>query len=149
MTKDETLRMLDELLPLDPNPTMFLATWDGRCPRVRPMALVRDGLRFYIGTCRNDAKSKQIASCPTVEFVATVREGDYTGYLRVTGRAVEVTGQAKHEAWARGMGFDVKEYSPGGLDDRRWIVFRIEPETVCLMAPGEATAMELPLAWFA
>ncbi|HEU67967.1 MAG TPA: pyridoxamine 5'-phosphate oxidase family protein [Candidatus Acetothermia bacterium] len=88
MTKEKLLRMLDELLPPNAHPTMFLATWDGRFPRVRPMALVRDGLRLYFGTGQDDAKARQITGHPQVEFVALPRRGGNTGYLRVAGRAL-------------------------------------------------------------
>lgn len=101
MTKEELLRMVDHLLPPGPNPTMLSATWDGWVPQVRPMALVRDGLRFYFGTGRDDAKTDQIAGHPQVEFVALLRKEGKTGYLRVAGKAVEITGPAKHGPEAR------------------------------------------------
>lgn len=43
----------------------------------------------------------------------------------------------------------MKEFYPRGLDDPRAIVFRIEPESVRLIVPGEMTETELPSAWFA
>lgn len=101
MTKEEVLRMLNELLPTDPNPTMFLATRDDRSPHVRPLSLVRDGLRFYCASARCSHKSRQITAHPEVEFVALLKKGKDTGYLRVAGKAVEVKGKPLHEAWAR------------------------------------------------
>jgi uncharacterized pyridoxamine 5'-phosphate oxidase family protein len=147
ITKEELLRILDELLPPEPNPTMFLATWDGQFPRVRPMHLVRDGLRFCIVTGRNDPKSKQIAAHGQVEFVVLLCEGEYTGYLRVAGNAVEVTGRAKHEEWARIKDFDRTEYFPEGLDDA--IVLLVDPADVRLMTPGAMNEEALPPACFA
>ncbi len=145
MTKEELLWMLDELLPIDPNPTMFLATRDDRSPHVRPLSLVRDGLRFYTGSARRSDKARQIAAHPEVEFVVLFKKGENTGYLRVAGKAVEVKGKPLHEAWTRGKGC---VYFPGGLDGPDLIAFRIEPTQVRLLAPGEEDAEELPTAWF-
>lgn len=149
MTEREFLHLLDELLPQEPNRTMFFATYDGRFPRVRPMSLVRDGLRFYMGTGREDAKSVHIRTHPQVEFTLLLPRGADTGYLRVAGTAVEVTGHAKHEAWTRGKGYDVAAYAPGGLDNPQIIVFRIQPVSVRLNVPGTMGEEELPQAWFA
>ncbi len=149
MTKEEVLRLLDKLLPVDPNSTMFLATRDDRSPHVRPLSLVRDGLRFYCASARCSDKSRQIAAHPEVEFVVLLKKGEHTGYLRVEGKAVEVTGKPLHEAWTRGKGYDTKMYFPGGLDDPDLIAFKIEPTQVRLLAPGNMDEAELPTAWFA
>jgi|GEM_PF-1076070 len=141
------LSLLDETIPVDKPPALFLATWDGQSPRVRPVSLVRDGLRFYFGTGRQDDKSKQIGMCPNVEFVVLLKK-EFTGYLRVSGGAVEMTGPGKHEAWERGRGFDVKQYWEGGLDDPRFIMFRVIPDSVRLVVPGEMNEQELPMDWF-
>lgn len=148
MTKQELLTLLDVLLPQEPNPTMYLATYDGLFPRVRPMSLVRDGLRFYMGTGREDAKSVHIRALPQVEFTIPLPRGVDTGYLRVAGTAVEITGRAKHEAWTRGKGYDVTAYAAGGLDNPQIVVFRIEPMRVRLVMPGAMGEEDLPLAWF-
>lgn len=149
MTRQEFVNLLDELLPLEPNRTMFLTTYDGRFPRVRPMSLVRDGLRFYIGTGRNDAKSGHMRAHPQVEFVVLLPRGTDTGYLRVAGIAVEVKGKDMHDAWAQGKGYDVTAYAPGGLDNPGIVVFRIAPSRVRLNVPGTMGEEELPLDWFA
>ena len=149
MTRQEFLSLLDELLPLEPNRTMFLATYDGHSPRVRPMSLVRDRLHFYLGTGREDAKSVHIRTHPEVEFAVLLPRGTDTGYLRVSGTAVEVKGADMHEAWKRGKGYDVTTYAPGGLDNLGIIVFRIVPSSVRLNVPGTMGLEELPLSWFA
>ena len=147
-SREELFGLLDEIIPNDKPPAIFLATWDGEYPRVRPVSLVRDGLSFYFGTGRQDNKSKQIASWPRVEFVVLLKKEKFTGYLRVSGKAVEMTGPEKHEAWKRGKGFDVGQYWEGGLDDPRFIMFRIVPDSVRLVVPEEMNEKELPLEWF-
>lgn len=114
MTEQELLTLVDVLLPQEPNPTMYLATYDGLFPRVRPMSLVRDELRFYMGTGREDAKSVHIRAHPQVEFIIPLPRGVDTGYLRVAGMAVEITGRAKSEARTRGKGYDVTAYAAAG-----------------------------------
>jgi general stress protein 26 len=149
MTKEELLRILDELLPPEPNPTMFLATRDDRWPHVRPLSLARDGCRFYCASARCSDKARQITAHPEVEFVALLRRGENTGYLRVEGRAVEIKGKPLHEAWARGRGYDTKRYFPGGLDDSELVAYRIEPTRVHLLLAGKMDEEALPPAWFA
>lgn len=149
MTKEELLGILDELLPLDPNPTMFLSTRDDRAPHVRPLSLVRDGCHFYCAGARCSDKARQIAAHPQVEFVALLKRGEHTGYVRAAGKAVEVRGKSLHEAWTRGKGYDTKMYFPGGLDDPDLIAYRIEPTQVRLLLPGTMDEQALPLAWFA
>jgi len=145
---EEFLKLLDEMIPAKDGHPMFLATWDGEYPRVRPVSLVRDGLRFYLGTDRCCAKSKQIATNPNVEFVVLLKK-EYSGYIRVAGKAVEVTGPQKHEVWERAGGYDVTHYYEDGLDNPQFIMFRIVPERVMLMSPGEMNEKELPISWFA
>ncbi len=112
------------------------------------MSLVRDGLHFPIGTGRADAKSVQIGTHPQVEFVVLLPRGKDTGHLRVAGTAVEVKEKKAHEAWARGMGYDVTAYAPGGLDTPGIVVYRIVPPIVRLNVPGTMGEAELPLDLF-
>lgn len=146
-TKEEMLALLEETAPADKHPTVFLATWDGTGSRVRPVTLVRDGLYFYFGTGRKDNKTRQIAGWPQVEFVVLLKH-EFIGYLRVSGKAVEMTGPEKREAWERGKGYDVEKYWEGGLDDPRFIMFSIVPDSMRLVVPGEMNEQELPPEWF-
>lgn len=113
------------------------------------MSLVRDSLRFYIGTGRSDAKSGHIRAHPQVEFVVLLPHGRNTGYLRVAGTAHEVKGKEVHEAWTRGKGYDVTAYAPGGLDNPGIVVFRVAPESARLNVPGTMGEEPLPQEWFA
>ena len=149
MTKDEALALLDKALPAGGQGAIVLATWDGQHPRVRAMAVARDGLKFYIGTARNSAKARDIAKCPEVEIIGLLPQGDGVGQLRIAGKAVEIKGKALHDAWTRAKGYDVTMFMKGGLDDPGFAVFLIDVERALLMPPGTMNEEELPLSWFA
>jgi general stress protein 26 len=149
MTKDELLALLDKTLPQGGSATVLLATCNGTRPRVRAMASVRDGLRFYIGTARCSDKVRDIGACPSIEILALLPQANGVGQLRIAGKAVEVTGTRLHEAWTRARGYDVHFFMKGGLDDPGFYACTIEPERVLLMLPGSMDEQELPLAWFA
>ncbi len=94
MTKEEVLALLDKTLPAGGHGAIVLATRNGECPRVRAMAVARDGLKFYIGTARNSAKARDIARCPSIEIIRLLSQGNDTGRLgRIAGKAVEVKGR--------------------------------------------------------
>lgn len=149
MTKDEVLSLLDKTLPKGKGGAIVLATCDGRRPRARAMGLVRDGLHFYVGTARATAKAREMTACPEVEIVALLSQADGVGQLRIAGRAVEVKGEALHDAWARAGGYDVSLFMKGGLDDPGFAAFRIEADKAVLMPPGSMNDEELPRSWFA
>jgi general stress protein 26 len=149
VTKDEVLALLDKTLPAGGRGAIVLATWDGQHPRVRAMAVARDGLRFYIGSARNSGKVRDIAVCPEVEIIALLPQGDGVGQLRVAGKAVEIKGKALHDAWGRAKGYDVTFFMKGGLDDPGFAAFRIDAERALLMPPGTMDEEELSLSWFA
>jgi general stress protein 26 len=149
VTKGEVVGLLDKVLPQGGSGVVLFATCDGQRPRVRAMASVRDGLKFYIGTARRSQKVRDIANCPSVEIVALLPHGDGVGQLRIAGKAVEVKGQALHDAWARAKGYDVHFFMKGGLDDPEFYACTIEPDRAVLMLPGSMDEQELPLAWLA
>ncbi len=149
MTKDEVLALLDKTLPAGGRGAIVLATWDGQHPRVRAMAVARDGLRFYIGSARNSGKVRDITVCPEVEIIALLPQGDGVGQLRIAGKAIEIKGKALHDAWARAKGYDVTFFMKGGLDDPGFAAFRIDAERALLMPPGTMDEEELSLSWFA
>ncbi len=148
MTKDEVLALLDKTLPAGGRGAIVLATWDGQHPRVRTMAVARDGLRFYIGSARDSGKVRDIAKCPEVEIIALLPQGDGMGQLRIAGKAVEIEGKALHDAWARAKGYDVTFFMKGGLDDPGFYACTVEPDRALLMLPGTMNEQELPLSWF-
>lgn len=147
MTKQEILTLLDQALPQGGRGTVLLATCDGTVPRVRAMASVRDGLRFYVGTARCSRKVRDIAACPSVEILALLPGEKGVGQLRISGRAVELRGAELHSAWTRAKGYDVRFFMPGGLDDPGFYACGIEPTRAVVMLPGTMDEEEIPLAW--
>jgi len=137
MTKDELKALLDQYLPSESNPTIYLATCDDIGPHVRPLSLVRDGLNMYFATSRNTEKISHLKSNQKVEFACLLEEADMLGSLRVAGTVTEVSGLPLHEAWARAKGYDASLHFPDGLDDPDLIAFHIHATRVKLRLPGK------------
>jgi len=67
--------------------TVHLATWDGKYPRVRPMALIYHEDKFWVSTGASAAKVEQITSNPAFEFSMTLERDEGMGILRCSGVA--------------------------------------------------------------
>lgn len=146
MTKDELKTLLDDLLPVEIEPTIHLATCDTAGPHVRPVTLVRDGLGFYFATSRRSEKIRHITLPQKVEFSCLLERAGKLGCLRVAGTLTEVTGAPLRDAWGRAKGYDAGLHFADGLDDPDLIAFRIEPTRVRLRVPGEQeTEVEVDL----
>lgn len=65
--------------------TVFLATWDGKHPRVRPVSMIYDDERFWVSTGSEDSKVEQIERYPVFEFSMLLKEDGKEGTLRCSG----------------------------------------------------------------
>lgn len=137
MTKDELEALLDQYLPAETNPTIYLATYDAMGPHVRPLSLVRDGLNMYFATSRTSEKIRHLELHQKIEFACLLEGVGMPGCLRVAGTVTEIGGLPLHEVWTRAKGYDTSLHFPGGLDDPDLIAFRIHPTQVRLRLPGK------------
>ena len=78
--------MKEEVLSLfKPLQAVQLATCEADQPRLRPMTLIYYLNRFFFATGASDAKSAQVVMNPKAECCLLLPEGEYTGYIRMSG----------------------------------------------------------------
>ncbi|MBN1389152.1 MAG: pyridoxamine 5'-phosphate oxidase family protein [Candidatus Thermoplasmatota archaeon] len=81
--QDEVNEVLGSIKDLQ---LVYMATIDGKIPRVRPLTMVRFGSEHYILTGANDAKMRQLSENDNVEVCMDVEDGKGTGYIRIEGK---------------------------------------------------------------
>lgn len=140
--KQNILNEIKLLLAAEERPVVFLATKDGEGnPRVRPVSLMSTPGGFYIATSRRSRKAAEIAGHRCIEWVTLFPTDQGTGYLRLAGKAEEVNGEEKRRAVSE-TGYPVDEYWDG-VSDPDFIVFRIQPNRVEYIRPGENDALDV------
>ncbi|MFH1735653.1 MAG: pyridoxamine 5'-phosphate oxidase family protein [bacterium] len=137
--------MLNEIklyLAAQDHPTAFLATIDrlGN-PRVRPVTLMVTPQGFYIATSRKTRKAEEISHHNVVEWVTLFPTENGTGYLRLAGKVDEVIGEEKRNTVVE-TDYPVSLYWDG-VADPDFVVFKIIPERVEYIRPGENDAHDL------
>ena len=70
---------------------IYLSTFDGKYPRVRPVTLIYHEEEFFIATGSEDAKVTQLKGHNEIEFCYSLKEGDNAGYIRGAGATEFVT----------------------------------------------------------
>lgn len=138
----ESLNEIKLLLAAEERPIVFLATVDpeGK-PRVRPLNLMSTPRGFYIATSKKSRKIRELKGSDAVEMVTIFPTEKGTGYLRITGKAREVNGQEKRSTIEE-THYPVEKYW-NGVDDPDFMVFRIDPERVEYIRPGEDDPMDV------
>jgi general stress protein 26 len=130
------------LLATQDSPIAFLATLDAQGhPRVRPVTLMVTPRGFYVATSRQSRKASEIHAHNSVEWVTLLPGENGTGYLRFAGSPREVEGEEKQSA-VEENDYPVTKYWQG-VDDPDFVVYRIKPERVEYIRPGEDAAMDV------
>ncbi|MDD2331663.1 MAG: pyridoxamine 5'-phosphate oxidase family protein [Candidatus Cloacimonetes bacterium] len=130
--KDELKNLFDKTQVVD------LASCDGKQPRVRPMTLIIMNDRLFLATGSTDAKTRELSSNPLSEFCLKIRDGKFTGTLRVSGSMIPVDEYATRKAVADFSGF-IYDYWKDPADPD-YILFEMHPSQYQYMAPGEMFA---------
>ncbi len=124
------------------HPVAFLATMDKKGnPRVRPVTLMVTPQGFYIGTSRKTRKAEEIENHSFVEWVTLFPTENGTGYLRLMGQADEISGNERKET-VEESAYPVDTYWTG-VDDPDFVVYKITPDRVEYIRPGENDAMDV------
>lgn len=130
------------LLAAQQIPIAFLATLDATGhPRVRPVTLMVTPRGFYVATSRKSRKASEIQGHNNVEWVTLLPGESGTGYLRFAGSTREVEGEEKRST-VEENDYQVDMYWEG-VDDPDFVVFRVEPQRVEYIRPGEDSAMDV------
>ncbi len=139
---EKILREIKLYLAAQAHPTAFLATADRNGdPRVRPVTLMATPRGFYIATSRGTRKTEEILRHPRVEWVTLFSTEKGTGYLRLAGDAREVEGEEKRSA-VEESDYPVNKYW-NGVEDPDFVVFKIVPQRVEYIRPGEDDARDV------
>ncbi|HEX7320283.1 MAG TPA: pyridoxamine 5'-phosphate oxidase family protein [bacterium] len=69
---------------------IYLATADGKKPRVRPVTMIHYKRKLWVSTSSSDAKVCQIKRNPAIEFCLLLKTNKHSGYVRGSGRALIV-----------------------------------------------------------
>lgn len=139
---NNVLNEIKLLLAAQESPIAFLATLDKTGnPRVRPVTLMVTPQGFYIATSRKSRKASEIQGHNNVEWVTLLPGEEGTGYLRFAGSTREVEGEEK-QSTVEENDYPVDKYWEG-VDDPDFAVFRIEPQRVEYIRPGEDLAMDV------
>lgn len=118
------------------NQYVYLATTDGKQPRVRPVVLFIHEGRYFFATFSGDSKVAQIRSNRLVEINIPLSEDGHTGYIRLSGNAKIVNNAAlKADASERCFFFD--QYFRG-YDDPDYTLIEFEPDIAEYLRPGES-----------
>ncbi|TKJ36858.1 hypothetical protein CEE37_14840 [candidate division LCP-89 bacterium B3_LCP] len=137
-----TLNEIKLLFAAQEQHVVYLATLDSSGhPRVRPVTLMVTPSGYYIATSRMTRKAAEIRECDKVEWVTLFPGERGTGYIRFAGNTIEVFGQEKRQA-VEENDYPVEKYWTG-IDDPDFVVFRIEPERVEFIRPGENDALDV------
>lgn len=120
MSKEKVLKIIAEA------PVAFMATVDGSCPRVRPMAIqVVWDKKLYVSTFRDSRKMEQISQNPNTEIVWVDKE---MRHVRIAGR-VGVCGDKKLREKFFASNPILKNYF-SGMGDPNYILLEIIPQKV-------------------
>jgi uncharacterized pyridoxamine 5'-phosphate oxidase family protein len=114
---------------------IFLATLDGKKPKVRPVTMIFNNDRFWVTTGADNAKVKQIKENPNTEFCLMFKEGEYNGYIRGGGIAVIIDDIETKKMIAGSIPF-FKEYWKS-VDDPSFALLEIVIKEIEYLRPGE------------
>jgi len=122
----------------DENRVVYLATSESDQPRVRPVTLVTIGPDLWILTGSSDAKIKQVKNNPRIEICYPVEREENTGYIRLSGIALNINDKNTRREIAEQVGFFNKYWdSP---DDPEFSLLQTRFENIEYLKPGDLIA---------
>ncbi|MCK4980353.1 MAG: pyridoxamine 5'-phosphate oxidase family protein [Candidatus Delongbacteria bacterium] len=122
----------------DQTQTIYLSTFDGKYPRVRPVTLICNDDEFFIATGSEDAKVAQLRDRNEIEFCYSLKKDDTGGYIRGAGATEFVTDNG-----TRKRVFDIipflKQFFKTA-EDEGFCLIRVILKEIEYMKPGEHLA---------
>lgn len=113
---------------------IYLATAEGKKPRVRPMSMIHYDRKLWVSTYTGDAKVKQLKRNPYFEFCLILKKGVHSGYIRGSGRARIIAGRRTRRRVVAGIPF-FKEYWKSA-DEPSFCLIQLKLRTIEYEAPG-------------
>ena len=120
----------------------YLATIDGKQPRVRPVSPVRtDGFTIYVANLKMYGKTAEIAANSNVELCYM---DDHHNQIRLTGQAEVLKDRAVlQEIWDSNA---LMRQFLGSIDNPALLVYKIVPTRVRYMQEWALEYYEIPVA---
>jgi general stress protein 26 len=128
-TKDEIWGLLKK------TQTVFLATLDGKQPRVRPVTMIHYDKKLWVTTGTKDAKVKQIKKNPKFEVSWLFGRKGNPGSLRFSGTA-EIVKDIKTKTGIAGQ-LKWFNYFWKSVSDPNFTLLRLSSDRAEYMRPGE------------
>jgi general stress protein 26 len=113
---------------------VFMATMDGRIPRVRPVTLIHFDKKMWVTTGSRDAKIRQIKANKSIEFCFLLGTSEKSGYVRCTGHAEIIRDSATRKLIADNTPFFKHFWK--AADDPEYTLLRIHAKDVEYVRPG-------------
>ena len=118
---------------LKKQPLMYLATIDGNCPKVRPVALIYHKENFWFVSIAGRDKIKQIKNNNNIEFAVNPNDDDSISTIRGQGLAILIEdSDVKRDVTTAIPWF--KEYWDSA-NDPKFVLYKIELEKVSVQIP--------------
>ena len=114
---------------------IYLATSSASQPRVRPVTMIHFDDKFWVFTGTDTAKVNQIRENPNIEFCLPLQQGDNSGYIRGSGKAIIVHDSTTKKTLANNTPF-FKEYWKSS-DDPTYTLLQIIISEVEYLKPGD------------
>jgi len=128
--------MLDEILAIfKPTQPIYLATMEDDQPHVRPMTLIYFRQRWFFATGSKDAKTRQLASHPKVEFCLPLADPKGNGYLRGIGITNPITDLPTRKQVADHATFLYDYWND--VDDPDMLLYEIQVRSIAWLKPGD------------
>lgn len=128
--------------------TAYLATVDSTrdfSPEVRPITLMELEWQFYVATTAGTRKVREMATHSSVAALVMFQKDNVSGYLRIAGKVTAVDDVTERKRITDAVSYDL-ECHWKGAGDPKLAFFRIVPERIEYMRPGEDDAKEVAAA---
>ncbi|MCB5260460.1 MAG: pyridoxamine 5'-phosphate oxidase family protein [Candidatus Cloacimonetes bacterium] len=112
-----------------------VATVDDSRPKVRPMTLITLKQRLFLATGKTDPKVRQLSKNPYMECLLPLADSSGNGYLRISGKALEIRDIMLKKEVADAAKF-IYDYWQD-IADESFILYQLMPDEWRYLKPGE------------
>ncbi len=119
---------------------IYLSTFDGKYPRVRPVTLIYHEEEFFIATGSEDAKVTQLKDHNEIEFCYSLKKDDNGGYIRGAGKTEFVKDYGTKKRIFDIIPF-LKQFFKTA-EDEGFCLIKITLKEIEYMKPGEQLAVK-------
>ena len=112
-------------------------------PEVRTMTLLELDWCFYVATSAGTRKAREMTAHAKAAALITFQGGGFSGYLRVSGTAEPLDDITERKRIADTAAHNLECRWKGGAGDPDLAFFRIVPERIEYLRPGDEAAKDV------